>query len=125
LPGLGAFGGKFLGSATGKIEKVIENIKAVAKGRNVKKMKTELNYFVKNTSKMRYAWFKRCRLPIGSGAVESCIRRVVNLRMKCPSTFWTEDNAEGFLHLRSLYKSGRWDSGFVQTLETQALAVGL
>ena len=108
---------------SGKIKKVIENIKAVAKGRNLKKMKTELNYFIKNASKMKYAWFKRCRLPIGSGAVESCIRRVVNLRMKCPSTYWKEENAEGFLHLRSLYKSGRWDAGFMQTLETQAQAV--
>jgi hypothetical protein len=108
---------------SGKIKKVIENIKAVAKGRNLKKMKTELNYFIKNASKMKYAWFKRCRLPIGSGAVESCIRRVVNLRMKCPSTYWKEENAEGFLHLRSLYKSGRWDAGFMQTLETQARAV--
>lgn len=108
---------------SGKIKKVIENIKAVAKGRKLEKMKTELNYFIKNASKMKYAWFKRCRLPIGSGAVESCIRRVVNPRMKCPSTYWKEENAEGFLHLRSLYKSGRWDAGFLQTLETQAQAV--
>lgn len=108
---------------SGKVKKVIENLGGMAKGRNAKKMKTELNYFIKNAPKMKYAWFKRCRLPIGSGAVESCIRRVVNLRMKCPSTYWTEKNAEGFLHLRSLYKSGRWDDAFMQTLETQALAV--
>jgi hypothetical protein len=40
-----------------------------------------------------------------------------------PTTYWKEENAEGFLHLRSLYKSGRWDVGFMQTLETQAQAV--
>jgi hypothetical protein len=102
---------------------VIENLRVLADGRNAKKLKTEMNYFIKNASKMKYAWFKRCRLPIGSGAVESCIRRVVNLRMKCPSNFWKEENAEGFLHLRSLYKSGRWDASFMQTIESQDMQV--
>jgi hypothetical protein len=105
----------------GKIMKVIETLRGLASGRNAKKLTTELNYFVRNAAKMKYAWFKRCRLPIGSGAVESCIRRVVNLRMKSPSTFWDEENAEGFMHLRALYKSGRWDEIFMQTLEGQAI----
>ena len=105
----------------GKIKDVIEALRSLATGRNAKKLTTELKYFVRNAAKMKYAWFKRCRLPIGSGAVESCIRRVVNLRMKSPSTFWDEENAEGFMHLRALYKSGRWDETFMQTLEAQAI----
>ena len=63
----------------------------------------------------------RPREPIGSGAVESCIRRVVNLRMKSPSTFWDEENAEGIMHLRALYKSGRWDETFMQALDCRAI----
>lgn len=105
----------------GKVKKVIGTLRRLCTGRNAEKLKTELNYFVKNAAKMKYAWFKRCRLPLGSGAVESCIRRVVNLRMKSPSIFWREENAEGFLHLRSLYKSGRWDETILQTLENQAM----
>jgi hypothetical protein len=59
----------------------------------------------------------------GSCTDVSCIRRVVNLRMKCPSNFWKEENAEGFLHLRSLYKSGRCDASFMQTIESHAMQV--
>ena len=49
------------------------------------------------------------RLPLGSGAVESAVLLVVNLRLKGSSVLWTEEHAEGILHLRSHAKSGRWD----------------
>jgi predicted NBD/HSP70 family sugar kinase len=42
--------------------------------------------------------------------VESAIRRVINLRLKAPGTFWTQDMAECFLFLRSQLLSGRWDT---------------
>jgi hypothetical protein len=45
-----------------------------------------------------------------SGCVESAIRRVINLRLKAPGTFWTQDMAEYFLFLRSQLLSGRWDT---------------
>jgi hypothetical protein len=107
----------------GKVSEVIATMKGLVDGRNAKKLRTEMLYFVKNASRMKYAWFKRCGFPIGSGAVESCIRRVVNLRMKSPCIYWKEGNAEGFLHLRSVFKSGRWDEMLMQTLETHAQSV--
>jgi hypothetical protein len=107
----------------GKVVEVIGTMKGLVDGRNSKKLWTEIRYFIKNAPRMKYAWFKKCGLPIGSGAVESCIRRVVNLRMKSPTTYWKDENAEGFLHLRSVFKSGRWDEVFMQTLETQAQRV--
>jgi hypothetical protein len=49
-------------------------------------------------------------MPIGSGAVESAVRRVINLRLKSPCIFWTEETAEEMLLLlRAYYKSGRWN----------------
>jgi len=68
---------------------------------------------------MKYAWYRRRRIPICSGAVESCIRRVVNLRMKESGIFWLQENAETFLHLRSQYKAGRWDKTILNMLENQ------
>ena len=56
------------------------------------------------------------RLPICSGAIESTIRRVVNLRLKGPSIYWHKTSAEAVLLLRSYYKAGRWNH-----LEKQAL----
>jgi len=57
---------------------------------------------------MRYDEFRRRGIPQGSGAVESAIRRVVNLRLKGPSIFWRGPNAERMLHLRCYLKAGRW-----------------
>jgi hypothetical protein len=67
------------------------------------------NYFVKNSSRMQYANFNRLKLPTGSGCVESAIRRVINLRLKSPGSFWKLENAESMLFLRSQFLSGRWN----------------
>jgi len=56
------------------------------------------------------------KIPIGSGAIESAIRRVVNLRLKGAGMFWLEANAEAFLHLRCQLKVGRWNDYFASRL---------
>lgn len=61
-----------------------------------------------------YARFRRRGLPLGSGAVESAIRRVINLRLKGNSISWYEGNAEGMLVLRGLVLTGRWDDTFAR-----------
>jgi hypothetical protein len=66
------------------------------------------NYFVDNAQRMRYRRFADAGLPCGSGHVESAIRRVINLRLKAPGTFWTRKMGECFLFLRSQLISGRW-----------------
>lgn len=59
-----------------------------------------------------YATYWRRRLPLGSGAIESAIRRVINLRLKGNSIFWDEENAEGMLQIRGLVLAGRWNTTF-------------
>jgi hypothetical protein len=49
------------------------------------------------------------QLSIGSGQVESAVRRVINLRFKAPGSFGTETTVSGLLHLRAAFKAGRWD----------------
>src|SRR2546426_841871 len=49
------------------------------------------------------------KLSIGSGQVESTVRRVINLRFKAPGSFWTETTVSGLMHLRAAFKAGRWD----------------
>ena len=56
--------------------------------------------------------YQRCRsrgLPQGSGAIESAIRRVINLRLKGPGLMWRAENAEGALALRAAAVTARWD----------------
>jgi hypothetical protein len=76
------------------------------------------NYFLKNSRRMRYANFRDLNIPTGSGCVESAIRRVINLRLKSPGTFWKPETAEAMLFLRNQLLSGRWnlmiDNMFIQ-----------
>jgi hypothetical protein len=98
---------KLLGQ--GQVEKVIDAVKEICRGRNSKGIRTERDYFVRNISRMAYARIRALGLPIGSGSVESAIRRVVNLRLKGPCIFWCKDNAEAILLLRCYWKAGRWN----------------
>ena len=48
-------------------------------------------------------------LPIGSGAIESAHRHVIQERMKISGAWWKVDNAEKMLALRTLRANGNWD----------------
>lgn len=58
---------------------------------------------------LAYPQFGLLGLPLGSGAVESSIRRVINLRLKSNGSFWKASNAEALLQLRSFYVCRRLD----------------
>jgi hypothetical protein len=72
-------------------------------------LKREMQYFRNNRHRFRYAWARRLRLPIGSGPMESAVRRVINMRLKGPGIFWHEDNAEAMIMIRAYYKARRWN----------------
>ena len=93
----------------GEIERVIAAVRDLCRGRNSKAMRAQRDYFIKNQSRMAYAKLLAMKLPIGSGAIESTVRRVVNLRLKGASIFWCRAHAEAILLLRSYYKAGRWN----------------
>jgi hypothetical protein len=93
----------------GEVEQVIAAVRTICRGRHSKAIRTQCEYFIKNQSRMAYAKLTALKLPIGSGAIESTVRRVVNLRLKGPSIFWCRASAEAILLLRSYYKAGRWN----------------
>jgi hypothetical protein len=93
----------------GQVEQVIAAVQAICQGRHSKAIRKQRDYFIKNQSRMAYAKLLAMKLPIGSGAIESTVRRVVNLRLKGPSIFWCRASAEAILLLRSYYKAGRWN----------------
>lgn len=59
--------------------------------------------------RLAYQTYRRRGIPIGSGAIESAIRRVVNLRLKSNGMLWLVENAEAVLVLRAAELTGRWD----------------
>jgi hypothetical protein len=92
--------------------KLVAYLKKLMKGRNEKTKKTiqgRIQYLLRRIDLIPYKLLMAEKFPIGSGAIESAVRRVINLRMKSPSIFWYPDNAEGMLHLRAQALTGRWD----------------
>ncbi len=94
---------------SGKTKEVLENLQKATKGSRSKVLQRELMYFVNNRERLAYQEVSAQKLPIGSGAIESAVRRVINLRLKSPCIYWKEETAEEILLLRAYYKSGRWN----------------
>jgi len=72
----------------------------------------ELAYFTTRRSHIRYAEFAAEDLPIGSGAVESANKLVVEARLKGAGMRWGLDHVNAMVALRALYCSQRWDEGW-------------
>jgi hypothetical protein len=105
----------------GEVVQVITAIRDLCRGRNSKAIRKHREYFIRNQHRMAYAQLMALKLPIGSGAIESAVRRVVNLRLKGPSLFWCRASAEAILLLRSYYKAGRWN--MLKRMATSHLAL--
>lgn len=97
---------------TGQNELVVKAVQDITRGRNSKAISRERSYFENNLPRMQYQRARNSKLPIGSGPMESAIRRIINLRMKGNGIFWLEDNAEAMIMLRSFYKAERWSDLF-------------
>jgi hypothetical protein len=93
----------------GAVDQVIDAIQEICRGRHSKKLTVEKNYFIRNRYRMHYNTAKKTNFPIGSGAIESAVRRVINLRFKGASIYWLEQTVEAMIKLRAFYKAGRWE----------------
>ena len=88
---------------------MITALRELCRGRTAGKIRTHRNDFLKNRHRFAYTTMGGLGLPRGSGAVESAIRRVINLRIKGASIYWLPESVDAILLLRSFYKSGRWN----------------
>jgi hypothetical protein len=75
-------------------------------------MRVEIAYLRKHgeAGRLKYPTFRKLGIPLGSGAIESGIRRVINQRMKGSGLFWREGNAEAMLQVRAQVIARRWDA---------------
>jgi hypothetical protein len=107
----------------GRSRDVIEELEGLAAGQpEGAAVWREIGYLIRHAEagRLRYDCF-RCRgVPLGSGAIESTIRRVLNLRLKGTSLFWEESNAEAVIQLRAAVLSGRWEERLERTREAMA-----
>lgn len=93
----------------GRIDDLLAMIDELAIGRRAKSVSQHRDYFDRNRARMQYTAFEAAGIPTGSGAIESAIRRVINMRMKSNGMFWLEENAQGMLLLRSYLKAEHFD----------------
>src|SRR6266481_1040710 len=101
---------------TDGVEVVQEALRALATTHRSKAIPRALGYVATHAHRMRYVTLETRQLPIGSGQVESAVRRVVNLRFKAPGSFWKEPTVSGLMHLRAAFKAGRWDEVMIGVL---------
>ena len=104
----------------GKVQKVIDRLKKIMSSTRsqstLKSLLGEIKYFGDNKDKMRYEKYRKMKLPIGSGTVESACKNVIGGRLKGGGMTWSPSGADGMLQIRSSVESGRYYSDFKNTL---------
>jgi hypothetical protein len=94
-----------------KAPEVITNIEALPAAKRKQKAKAGLlTYLSANLDRMDYKHYRSigCGI-IGSGAIESAHRTVVQKRMKLSGQRWSKKGAGHLLNLRVIYMNQQWD----------------
>ena len=76
-----------------------------------------LAYLDKRLAHMAYPDFRAQGWPIGSGAVESANKLVVEARLKGAGMHWARAHVDPLLALRNVVCSDRWDEAWVQIVQ--------
>jgi len=67
-------------------------------------------YLATNAARLDYPAFVARQFPIGSDAVESAGKTVIQARTKGAGMRWSGAGAQAVVSLRTLHRSGRWDA---------------
>jgi hypothetical protein len=91
----------------GKVDLVIQNIEKLSTSKDAKKL---IDYYKSNRHRMDYKKYKQIGAGIiGSGAIESAHRTVVQKRMKLSGQRWSRKGAQNMLNLRTTSMNGQWN----------------
>jgi len=88
--------------------KVIQEVGCRTKTQKAERSKLE-KYITNNKERMDYPSYIERGLLIGSGAIESAHRTVIQRRMKLAGQRWSKQGAQRMLNLRTLNMGGYWD----------------
>lgn len=92
-------------------DQVSEVIEAVGQerclGESQKQQQALLGYLTNNQCRMQYGTYRKAGYLLGSGAIESANRAVVQQRLKLSGQRWTPQGLQQVANLRVAYKSGR------------------
>ena len=90
---------------TQKVIGVLKDLPMSPTKRIEQQKKKLINYYQKNCKRMRYSTYIKKGLLIGSGAIESAHRNVLQQRMKLSGQHWTKKGFQQISNLRVVYKS--------------------
>jgi hypothetical protein len=95
----------------GKIEKLVLTLRSIdtANAEVAEKIRTEAEYFERNSERMRYPTFRRQHLFVGSGVIEAGCKTVIGSRLKQSGMFWSVRGANAILALRCCHFNGRFE----------------
>lgn len=74
----------------------------------VEEVRKAVVYFTGHAARMDYPTFIALKLPIGSGAIESTCKTLIEEREKGAGMRWSAVGAQSVATLRALHRSGRW-----------------
>jgi len=90
-----------------QLDKVLRRLKKLSVDTNLRQL--TYNYLSSNRDRIDYKTYRERKLLIGSGAIESAHRTVVQKRCKRSGQRWTQLGAQRVLNLRVCWMSNRWD----------------
>jgi hypothetical protein len=95
----------------GKIEKLVAALRSLVSTHPeaAQKIRTEADYFQRNTARMRYPKFRSQHLFIGSGVIEAGCKTIIGSRLKQSGMFWTVQGANHIIALRCCHLNGRFE----------------
>ena len=80
-------------------------------------------YLKKRRRWMRYQFYRRQHVPIGSGITEAACKVIFTQRLKCSGMSWTLNGGQIILDLRVIRLSGVWEDVHQQYLAAKPLPV--
>lgn len=91
-----------------KVQEVIENVERLKSSK--KEARKLIAYYQANAKRMDYKHYQKmgCAL-IGSGAIESAHRKVIQKRLKQSGQRWSKKGAQNMLNLRVVKCNQQWD----------------
>jgi len=98
-----------------KMANVIQRLKRLQRGKSgtlFDEIRRCLDYLEEHRGRMHYPQYRKAGMTIGSGAIESVHKWVIQARCKQAGMAWSEQGINAMLRLRCVWASGRWDEIF-------------
>ncbi len=86
-------------------------------------VRTAREYFADHAARMDYPAFVARHFPVGSGAIESMCKMLIEEREKGSGMRWSAQGAQAVATLRALHRSGQWAAFWRQHPQRQRLTL--